>query len=210
MQVSIDYSLYGESNVLDLACSHFVIQTVGGLDEAHLSLGEAVWLESVSHDLVVVKDKNSNFLAVVAHEDVWGEGEHLFVHTLSLILLHNVQVVKVSLDQTLSEASNDTGLQRIVLSSVGLFVLHLSVASLLECPHERLTVEVTFMDLSHSIHLRVLEVDIGGVQRLELVKIELVSNDIETHLVNTIAKNLDTLAELFIISSHTGCAQSLQ
>ena len=110
MQVCVDHSLYGESNVLDLARSHLVIQTVGGLDEAHLRLSEAVWLESVSHDLVVVKHENSNFLALVTHEDVWGEGEHLFVHALRLILLHDVEMIEVSLDETLSEASNDTGL----------------------------------------------------------------------------------------------------
>lgn len=183
---------------------------MGELDEAHLGLGEAVWLKSVSHDLVVVKDVNSYFLAFIAHEDVWGEGEHLFVHALRLILLHNVEVAEVSLDETLSESFHDTGLNRIVLSGSGRFVLQLRVFFLLECSNERLTVEVGQKDFSNFLHLRELEVDIGGVQRVVLVIIELVSDVVETHSVDALAQNLDTLVELLVVSSDSGCAHSLQ
>ena len=119
LQVCIDGSAYWQTDILDCTSARFLSKPVSGLNQAHLTLSEATRLICVAHGAVIIEDKHAHLLALIAHENVRGEGEHVPTHaTLRLTRLHHVQMLQVRLDDTLSESGHHFGLQRVIFGGI--------------------------------------------------------------------------------------------
>ena len=102
-----------------------------------------------------------------------------------------MKISQVSLDQTVSETSNNFRLQRVVRGHFTLFILHLSDIALLEGSSESFILERLGPDAAELVHLRVLKIDVRIVQLVEFVIFELIGDNVEAHVIDSIAEYAD-------------------
>ena len=193
LKIGINNPPHRQRNVLDCTGAYLVSKFVRRLDQSHLALCEAARFVSVPHNTVVIQDKDANFLAFIAHEHIWSIWEHTLLHASRLIHLHYMQVLEVSLDETLRESADDAGFERVICGGTRLCILHLSHLMLLHSAAEGLVCEGFSPDCAQFSHLRVLEVAVGVIDLFEFVKLKLVSYHIEAHIIQSVAKRLDML-----------------
>ena len=203
-QIGIDDTLHCERHAHEHGVAALAGHPVRLANQLHLAGGEAARLVGVTHRSIVVEHEEADLLSAMTHENVWLVREHFPVQwAVRLRVLHHMKVAKIRLHQALGESTHDSRLDRVVLSSVMLWVADLRELPLLKGVLERLIGELRLGKVAQRFQIVVLQVHISVVKLSELIVSQLVLDDVKVHAIETLQQLADDTVEILrVVSRH--------